>query len=471
MKPVSRRLLADSLAVADLLAILGAGAIAFHIYVVRVLDAEWLAAYYLAATGVAGGLYLALAYVLRAYRVDRLADSLYLIRRALMALALMAVAWLLVGFVTKTTDFWSRAWTMIWLGLAAFALLAERIGLAATISRLRRSKRWHDRIVIVGATEIAEHLVGDLREYGGSDAEIVGIFDERHGERQPKLAGVPFFGDLDSLIEFTRTQHVDCVILAVPWSSEERILRLTERLGILPVDIFLAFATRTLHRRFRGAVSAYGVPLMQIGSRPLTDRQVLMKRAEDLIFGTLITLLASPILLLAALAIRLESPGPIFFRQPRHGFNDTIFDILKFRTMYVDKADPTGRARTVKDDPRVTRVGRFLRRWSIDELPQLFNVLKGDMSLIGPRPHPVGMLASDADYRAVVSNYAARHRMKPGITGWAQVAGYRGEAATIEKARRRVEYDLEYIANWSLLLDIRILFLTAATVLSGKEAY
>ncbi len=471
MKPVSRRLLADALRLIDTMSIVSAGGVAFTIYVVGVLDAAWLNTYYLTATLVAAGMYVAIAQAFRAYRYERLADLSYSTRRALAALGAMAVIWLLVGFATRTTEFWSRAWTVMWLVLCALALLAVRLGLAVAITRWRRERRWQDRIVIVGATDIAERLVQDIRAQGAPDAEIVGVFDERHGPRRPGLAGLPMIGDLDSLIEFSRTHHVDCVIVALPWSSEERIERLSEKLGVMPVDINLAFPTERLHRRFRDWVSAYGVPLMQIGAKPLTDRQVFVKRVEDLALGLLITVAASPILLSAAIAIRLESRGPVLFRQPRHGFNDTVFNIYKFRTMHVDRADPSGRARTTRNDPRVTRVGRFLRRWSIDELPQLFNVIKGDMSLIGPRPHPVGMLAADSDYRAAVANYAARHRMKPGITGWAQVAGYRGEAETIEKAKRRVDLDLEYIAHWSPLFDVRILLLTAATVISGKGAY
>jgi Undecaprenyl-phosphate glucose phosphotransferase len=471
MKPVSRRLLADALRLADLIAIVAAGGIAFLIYVVGVLDAAWLNTYYLTATTVAGGVYVAIAQALRAYRYERLADLSYVTQRALAALATMAVIWLLVGFATRSTEFWSRGWTLLWLAVCALHLITLRLGLSVAISHWREKRRWQDRIVVVGATDIAERLVEDIREHGAADAEIVGVFDERHGPRRPALAGLPMIGDVDGLAEFSRTHHVDCVILALPWSSEERILRLSERLGVMPVDINLAFPTQSLHRRFRDWVSAYGVPLMQIGSKPLTDRQVFVKRLEDLVLGWLILAAISPVLLITAIAIKLESRGPVLFRQPRHGFNDTIFNIYKFRTMYVDRADPTGRARTTRNDPRVTRIGRFLRRWSIDELPQLLNVVKGDMSLIGPRPHPVGMLAADADYRQVVANYAARHRMKPGITGWAQVAGYRGEAETVEKARRRVDLDLEYIAHWSPLFDIRILLLTAATVISGKGAY
>jgi Undecaprenyl-phosphate glucose phosphotransferase len=471
MKPVSRRLIADALRVADLIAILAAGGVGFLFYVVGILDAAYQNSYYLTGTLVAAGVYQVAGFLLQAYRYDRLADQIYTTSRALGALAIMTVAWLLVGFATKTTEFWSRGWTLMWVTLTALIVVLLRLGLAVAVDHWRKTGRWQDRVVIVGATDIAERLVEDIRKLGGADAEIVGVFDERHGPRRPGLAGLPMFGDLESLLEFTRTHHVDCVVLALPWSSEERIQRVSEALGVMPVDITVAFPTRALHRQFTNCVSAYGVPLMQIGSRPLTDRQVVMKRAEDLVLGSLITLAALPIMLIAAIAIRLESHGPILFRQPRHGFNNTIFQIYKFRTMYVDKEDATGRARTTRNDPRVTRVGRFLRRWSIDELPQLFNVLKGDMSLIGPRPHPVGMLAAETDYRIVVANYAARHRMKPGITGWAQVAGYRGEAETLEKARRRVDLDLEYIAHWSLVFDVRILLLTAATVISGKGAY
>jgi len=471
MKPVSRRLLADALRLADMIAIIAAGGLAFLIYVVGLLDAGWLNTYYLTGTTVAAGVYVAIAQALHAYRYERLADLSYVTQRALAALATMAVIWLLIGFATRTTEFWSRGWTLLWIATCALHVIILRLGLAVLISHWREKRRWQDRIVVVGATDIAERIVQEIREHGAADAEIVGVFDERQGPRRPALAGLPMIGDIDALSEFTRTHHVDCVIVALPWTSEERILRLSEKLGVMPIDINLAFPTHSIHRRFRDWVSAYGVPLMQIGSKPLTDRQVLVKRLEDVVLGGLLLAAISPVLLLTALAIRLESRGPALFRQPRHGFNDTTFNIYKFRTMYVDSADASGRARTRRNDPRVTRVGQFLRRWSIDELPQLFNVIKGDMSLIGPRPHPVGMLAADADYRQVVANYAARHRMKPGITGWAQVAGYRGETDTIEKAKRRVDLDLEYIAHWSPLFDVRILLLTAATVISGKGAY
>jgi len=471
MTRISRRLLADALRVADFLTVIAAGGIAFLLYVVHFLDAAYQNIYYLTATAVAAGVYLAIAYALEAYRYDRLSDLSYLVRRSMAALGSMALIWLIVAFATKTTEFWSRGWVLIWLGCSLVMLIAWRVTLAVAIRHWRSAHRWQDRIVLVGATEIAARLVQDIRQRGADDAEIVGVFDERGSSRNPDMKGMPVFGNVEALLEFTRYNYVDCVVVALPWSNEERILRLSEKLSVLPVDINVAFPTQTLHHRIRGWDSAYGVPLMQIAARPLTDRQVFLKRLEDVVLTSIIAVAVAPVLLLVALAIKIESRGPILFRQPRHGFNNTTFDIYKFRTMFVDKGDVSGRERTRVNDPRVTRVGRFLRRWSIDELPQLLNVLRGEMSLIGPRPHPVGMRAADADYREVVANYAARHRMRPGITGWAQVAGFRGEAETIEKARRRVEFDLEYIANWSLLFDARILALTLVAVIGGKGAY
>lgn len=471
MQRVSRKLLADGLRIADVAGVIGAGGIAFVGYVVQVLHAAHQNVYYLVATSLAAGFYVVVAHALGAYQYERLSDLACLIRRSMAGMGIMILAWLVVAFATKTTDFWSRAWIILWLCFSAILLISIRISIALFIRHWRAARRWQDRIVIVGATEIAERLIEDMREHGADDAEIVGVFDERDPARSTTRNGMPVFGDADALLEFTRNHHVDCVVVALPWTNEERIIRLSEKLSVLPVDINIAFPTQTLHRRIRGWDSAYGVPLMQISSRPLTDRQVFMKRMEDIVLCSLLLIAISPILLLVAIAIRVESAGPVLFRQPRHGFNNTIFHIYKFRTMYVDRGDASGRERTRQNDPRVTHIGRFLRRWSIDELPQLFNVLKGEMSLIGPRPHPVGMLAADADYREVVANYAARHRMRPGITGWAQVAGFRGEADTVEKARRRVQFDLEYIARWSLLFDARILLLTVVTVLGGKGAY
>jgi Undecaprenyl-phosphate glucose phosphotransferase len=468
---LSRELVADGLRLSDILILLGTSAIAFFAYVYRVLHAGHVAHSYLNVTLIAAVAYVVLAHLVDVYQPHKLIDAFYGIGRAATAFGGTLIGFLAIGFVTHGSDIWSRGWALLWVLMSVLGLGLSRLVLSYAIIRWQRTGRWNDRIVVVGLPELASRAIRDLAEKG-VHADTLAVFDERGEARRASFeTPLPLRFGLPCLFDFVRTHPVDQVIIAMPWSNEQRILGLVDRLSVLPVDITLAFNTEVLHKRCLRMRSSHGLHLMQLGSRPLTERQILAKRLEDLVLGSLLTLAALPVLLLIALAIRIESPGPVFFRQQRHGFNDTLFEILKFRTMYVDRGDASGRERTVRDDPRVTPLGRFLRRWSLDELPQLLNVLKGDMSLIGPRPHPVGMLAESDDYREVVQNYAARHRVKPGITGWAQVNGYRGAAETKEVARLRVEHDLEYIDRWSLLFDFRILVMTAFSVASGTEAY
>jgi exopolysaccharide biosynthesis polyprenyl glycosylphosphotransferase len=204
----------------------------------------------------------------------------------------------------------------------------------------------------------------------------------------------------------------------------------------------------------------------------MADWDIVIKQAFDRFAGALALVALSPILAATALAIKLDSPGPVFFKQKRYGFNNELIEVFKFRSMYVDQLDPTAAKLVTRDDPRVTRVGRFIRKTSIDELPQLINVVfKGDLSLVGPRPHAVHAKAADRQYDEVVDGYFARHRVKPGITGWAQVNGWRGETDTPEKIQQRVEHDLYYIENWSIMLDLYILAITPISLLKSGAAY
>jgi exopolysaccharide biosynthesis polyprenyl glycosylphosphotransferase len=213
------------------------------------------------------------------------------------------------------------------------------------------------------------------------------------------------------------------------------------------------------------------VPVLAIWQQPIRDVDGLLKESIDRLSALIALIVLSPLLLMVAIAIKLESNGPIIFRQKRFGFNNNEISVLKFRSMYVDRQDSTGAKRTEKNDSRVTYVGRLIRRTSIDELPQLVNVLRGDMSLVGPRPHATKMKVGDKYYFDAVKGYAARHRVKPGITGLAQVRGLRGEIATVERARKRVEYDMYYIENWSPLFDIRIILETFVKLVWDKHAY
>ena len=240
------------------------------------------------------------------------------------------------------------------------------------------------------------------------------------------------------------------------------------KLCVLPVDVRLAAYATPVRFRPRSYSYVGGLPVLDILDKPIADWDVVIKLALDRVVGSLALITLSPVFALTALAIKLDSTGPVFFRQKRYGFNNELIEIYKFRSMYVEESDATASKLVTRDDPRVTRVGRFIRRTSIDELPQLFNVVfKGNLSLVGPRPHALHAKAADQPYETVVDGYFARHRVKPGITGWAQVNGYRGETDTLEKMERRFECDIYYIDNWSLFFDVKIILMT----LFSKSAF
>ena len=261
------------------------------------------------------------------------------------------------------------------------------------------------------------------------------------------------------------------MIVALPWSAEARIRQVVQKLALTPVRIRLAPDLANFAFAHRPLVLLGDMPVITLFERPISGTDALVKRAEDLVLTICILLFVWPVMLLAALAVKLDSPGPIFFRQPREGFNNQRFNVLKFRSMTHDECQTDGIEQATRGDRRVTRVGRFIRATSIDELPQLFNVLKGDMSLVGPRPHAPSTKAAGRPFHEVVQTYAARHKVKPGITGWAQACGWRGETDTEEKLVKRLEHDLYYIENWSVTFDLYILVRTAFAVIFPKNAF
>ncbi|RWO22110.1 MAG: undecaprenyl-phosphate glucose phosphotransferase, partial [Mesorhizobium sp.] len=305
-----------------------------------------------------------------------------------------------------------------------------------------------------------------------NDIRICGIFDDRGDKRSPPIvAGYPKLGTVSELIEFARIARIDMLIVSLPLTAETRVLQLLKKLWVLPVDIRLSAHSNAL--RFRPRAYSYigSVPMLDIFDRPINDWDSVAKRAFDIVFSIIGIIVFSPVMLATAIAIKLDSQGPVLFHQKRHGFNNEIIEVYKFRSMYTDKADPTARQTVTRNDPRVTRVGRFIRKTSIDELPQFFNSLFGSLSLVGPRPHAIAAQSHNLLYNEVVDGYFARHKVKPGVTGWAQINGWRGEMDTNEKIRMRTEYDLYYIENWSLLFDLRILFLTPIRLLNTENAY
>jgi exopolysaccharide biosynthesis polyprenyl glycosylphosphotransferase len=272
---------------------------------------------------------------------------------------------------------------------------------------------------------------------------IVGLFDDRDEARSPDVvAGYPKMGN-------ARRTKLDLVVFTLPISAEKRILQMLAKLWVLPIDIRLSAHTSKLRLRPRSYSYIGSVPVLDVFDKPIADWDLVLKGFFDRVVGALLLLLVSPVLLLTAIAVKLDSRGPVFFRQKRYGFNNELIEVFKFRSMYVDQSDAAAAKLVTKDDPRVTRVGRLIRKTSIDELPQLFNVVfKGDLSLVGPRPHALQAKAENRLYDQVVDGYFARHKVKPGITGWAQINGWRGETGTEEKIQRRVEFDLYYIENW-----------------------
>lgn len=329
------------------------------------------------------------------------------------------------------------------------------------------------RIVIYGAGEDSSNRVLRLLDLERLPyVRVVGIADERTTRIERSTPWeVPFLGGLDALVRRIAQGDVDMVVIALPMISQTRLDQITERLQQVSVDICMMprealDLSQQYSMRFIGSL-----PLFALWQRPMRDFNRLLKAVEDRTLALAGLILLSPLLLLTALIIKLTSPGPALFRQERFGFNNVRISVLKFRSMYVDRQDVSGAERTTRSDSRVTPFGRIIRRLSIDELPQLFNVFTGEMSIVGPRPHATEMKVGDDYYFEAVRGYAARHRVKPGITGLAQVRGLRGEIATIERAKRRVEYDMYYIENWSLLLDLRIILETVWRLIWDRNAY
>jgi Undecaprenyl-phosphate glucose phosphotransferase len=375
-------------------------------------------------------------------------------------------------FLFKASDLVSRVWLVSWYAGGALLLVAFRMMLRAMVVRWTRQGKLKRRTVIVGGGRDAEVLIEAIETSAENDIRLLGMFDDRVDDRSPaSVAGLPKLGRVAELIEFARRTRVDLVIVSMPLSAEKRVLQMLKQLWVLPVDIRLSAHMSQL--RFTSKAYSYvgDVPVFDMADRPISDWNLVFKWVFDKLVAVTALVLLSPVMVATAIAIKLESKGPVFFRQKRHGFNNQLIDMYKFRSMYTDMTDAGASKLVTKDDPRVTRVGRFIRKTSIDELPQLFNVLRGELSIVGPRPHALQAKAENKLYYEAVEGYFARHRVKPGMTGWAQIHGWRGETDTVDKIMQRVNHDLYYIENWSLLLDIYIVFMTPIRLLNTESAY
>ena len=392
----------------------------------------------------------------------------------------LASAWSVVFCIVISASFFLKAgeqFSRFWLGsyyiVGLLSLVVWRRILFLMVRKWTREGRLSRRTVIVGGGPAGETLTENFRSQKDTDVELIGLFDDRGDDRTgTEFGALRKLGSVDDLVEFGRRTRVDLVVFSLPISAEGRILQMLKKLWVLPVDIRLAAHTNKLQFRPRSYSFLSGVPVIDVADRPIADWDVVMKWLFDKIVGSLALLLLSPLLLLTALAVKLDSRGQVLFKQKRYGFNNDLIEVYKFRSMYTDQSDATAARLVTKGDPRVTRVGRIIRKTSLDELPQLFNVVfKGNLSLVGPRPHAVNAKAETRRYDEAVDGYFARHRVKPGITGWAQINGWRGETDTQEKIQKRVEHDLYYIENWSVLLDLSILLRTPFALLKTENAY
>jgi Undecaprenyl-phosphate glucose phosphotransferase len=406
------------------------------------------------------------------YRMSVLRDPLPRLSRLFLSWCAVFAALSMAGFLLKTSGEFSRVWFAGWMVTGFAAILILRLVMARLIRRWARNGTIERRAVIVGGGKAAETLIRSVERQPANDIRICGIFDDRDDVRSPPIvAGYPKLGTVGELLTFARIAHIDMLIVVLPLTAEARVLSLLKKLWVLPVDIRLSAHANPLqfHRRAYSFIGS--VPMLDIFDKPIGDWDSVAKRLFDIVFSLVGIAVFSPIMIATAIAIRLESPGPVIFRQKRHGFNNEIIEVFKFRSMYADKCDPTARNAVTRNDPRVTRVGRFIRRTSIDELPQFFNALAGSLSLVGPRPHAISAQSHNRLYHEVVDGYFARHKVKPGVTGWAQINGWRGEIDSDEKIRMRTEFDLHYIENWSLWFDLKILFLTPIRLLNTENAY
>jgi polysaccharide biosynthesis protein PslA len=333
------------------------------------------------------------------------------------------------------------------------------------------------RVAIVGNAKDCDGLVRSFNLHSHRSMRLLGVFDDAADQPAGDAAmraspcDAPILGRLDELAELVRKGKVDVVIAALTPSEEDRIGRIVELVGSAPVDVLLSPGLGTLGLPVTPTADYASVPLLRAIYPPLLGWKVFLKRAEDLAIAGLITLIAAPAMISIAALIKLTSHGPVFFKQKRFGYKGEVFEALKFRTMYTHLADPLGAQQTMRGDPRITTVGRWLRRTSLDELPQLLNVLGGDMSLVGPRPHPIGMTANGVPLNEATPAYRLRQRVRPGLTGWAQVNGNRGPLHTRAEVEHRVTLDLEYIRDWSLAFDLKIIWLTIGLLIKDESAY
>ena len=352
---------------------------------------------------------------------------------------------------------------LVWLAIGALHVFYV-IGM----KRLFRAGHLSEKVIIIGATQKAKALIAQ-NHYSG-DLRVLGVFDDRAARTPELIENVPFLGGLDDLMMWDRLPEVDRIIVTISPDARDRVHSLIEQLRILPNRIVLLLDFTHFEPESSEMVHIGASPAAYVSGNSVNLKHIFIKRLIDIVFGDGLLIAFSPVMLFTAFLIKLEDGGPIFFKQLRQGYNNELIRVWKFRSMQPNEiAENRMSHQTTLDDPRVTRIGRFIRASSIDELPQFFNVLAGNMSLVGPRPHAIGMTAESTMVHEIVAEYAHRHRAKPGLTGWAQINGSRGPVNTHTSVRQRVELDMEYLKRSSFLFDLYIMFKTAPCLLGDRQ--
>lgn len=420
----------------------------------------WPVFYLLAVFGLVGGFVLQCS-LARDHSIKRLPDAREQLRSVFKHWNIAFSVFVVALFMIQATDFYSRGSIISQYAAGLVAAIFLRLAMSRIVDH------WLTRGVIRGRKVVAIGLAANMKDFlarlrqDGPGAEIVDTValapDLPHDEDDV----------LRRLETLARRIQIDEIVIALPWRQHERVRALVERLSIIPATIHLAPDPSWVWIREPVLARVGRTHTLRLSRAPLTQKDRGLKRIFDIAVASSLLIVTAPLLALIAIAIRIDSPGPVLFRQRRNGFNQREFRVFKFRTMTtLDDGDVVRQAQV--NDSRVTRVGRFLRRTNLDEVPQLLNVILGDMSLVGPRPHAV---AHNNEYEERIRLYARRHNVKPGITGWAQVNGLRGETSTIDKMVRRVEHDLYYIDHWSVMFDLKIMLMTLFSPRSYRNAY
>lgn len=463
--PMARALFGDIVQFVDFIVVILSAVGVAWVYHAIALQREFDVQYY-AAAGIMGA--TGLTALMRRdgfYDFDQIALAEHSARAIVSRWALVLLGLLAFGFALKISENFSRIWLGAWSATAVLSVVAVRLWANAFVRKMSRDGGvFARRVAVVGATALGVKFAEKVKA-SPAGVIIAGVYDAGLSDTgDGASAGVT--GDLNDLAFAARNGEIDDIVIAVPRASSEQMQTLVRRLSILPVSIAICPNIHWLDHLGGGITSVGGVRVLSLYRRPLEGWGSVIKTIEDYLLGGLALILLSPVMIGVAIAIKAQGKGPILFAQNRHGFNNAVFKVYKFRTMTVAE-DGDVVTQATAGDARITPLGAILRRYSLDELPQLFNVIKGEMSLVGPRPHA---LAHNHQYARTIENYSGRHKVKPGITGWAQVNGYRGETSENEQMADRVRYDLAYIDNWSLWFDIKILFLTVKAVVFPKNA-